>query len=300
MSRLLLAHPMFLALSPAEQAASSPYFPLGILYLAGYVRDSDADHDVVIFDGTFEDGYDAFEAALDREQPDIVGISGVLPTRQATLALAEMAHRRGLPVIVGGPDPTFDPGPYLAHEAVDLVVHHEGEQTMVALLDHLAAGTLDVEKLLDEPGIAFRRDGRIVVNPPRPPIEDLDALPLPARDLIDMDRYLEAWDENSGYRSVTVSTSRGCPYNCSWCAEAVHGQSFRQRSPESVAAEVRTLSQNYDISRLRLVDDVDGIERSWLEQWASAAEELDAVIPFEALNDLERQDIPLLDVRDSL
>ena len=298
MPTLLLAHPLFLALSPAEQASSSPYFPLGILYLASYVRE--AGHQVAVFDGTFEPGYEAFDAALDREQPDIVGISGVLPTREATLALAERAHQRGLPVIVGGPDPTFDPGPYLAHDAVDLVVHHEGEQTIVALLDHVAAGTLGVEHLLDEPGLALRREGRIVVNQPRPPIEDLDSLPLPARDLIDMDRYLEAWDENSGYRSVTVSTSRGCPYNCSWCADAVHGQGFRQRSPESVAAEVQALAQTYDISRLRLVDDVDGIERSWLEQWATAAENLDAAIPFEALNDLERQDIPLLDVRDSL
>ena len=81
---------------------------------------------------------------------------------------------------------------------------------------------------------------------------------------------------------------------------AVHGDSFRQRSPESVAAEMKALKETYQIDRLRVVDDVDGLDRSWIEDWAEAAEAADAVIPFEALNDLERQDIPMLDVRDSL
>jgi hypothetical protein len=80
----------------------------------------------------------------------------------------------------------------------------------------------------------------------------------------------------------------------------VHGNGFRQRSPESVAAEMKMLKETYQIDRLRVVDDVDGISREWLEDWAETAEKMDAVIPFEALNELERQDIPLLDVRDSL
>lgn len=298
MASIVLAHPLFLVDSPAEQASSSPYFPLGILYLASYLRE--AGHEVDVFDGTFSSGHQRFAERLDDRRPDVVGISGVLPTREAALALARLAKARGIAVIVGGPDPTAEPARYLADPAVDIVVHHEGEQTITALLDHVDAATLDLEHLTDEPGVAFRNDGEVVVNRTRPPIEDLDALPLPARDLIDVDRYLQEWDDESGYRSMTIATTRGCPYNCSWCENSVHGHGVRQRSPESVANEVKALQQRYDISRLRLVDDVDGIERSWLERWEAAAIELDAVVPFEALNDLERQDIPLLDVRDSL
>ncbi|MDH3680677.1 MAG: cobalamin-dependent protein [Acidimicrobiia bacterium] len=298
MAKLLLAHPLVLAMSPAEQEASSPYFPLGLLYVAGYVRA--AGHDVAIFDGTFADDYDAFDAALVTERPDVVGISGVLPTREAALILAAKAKRNGRVVIAGGPDPTAHPAAYLTGGAFDVVVHHEGEQTIGALLDRHDSGELTVDGLADEPGVAYRRDADVVVTPPRPPIDDLDALPLPARDLIDVERYLDAWDDANGYRSITVSTSRGCPYGCSWCTDAVHGAGFRQRSPESVAAEVRSLADRYDITRLRLVDDVDGIERGWLERWAEAAEALGAAIPFEALNDLQRRDIPLLDVRDTL
>ncbi len=80
----------------------------------------------------------------------------------------------------------------------------------------------------------------------------------------------------------------------------MHGSDYRQRSPESVAAEMKLLRDTYQIDRLRIIDDVDGISREWLEEWAETAVALDAAIPFEALNELERQDIPLLDVRDSL
>lgn len=298
MAKLLLAHPLFLTESPKERASGSPYFPLGLLYLAAYVRENG--HEVAVFDGTFAADRDAFDEALDRHRPDVVGLSCLLPTRETALALAERAHRFGAVVIAGGPDPTAEPTAYLAADTVDLVVHHEGEQTITALLDRFDSTTLTTRLLTDEPGVAYRRGGRVIVNQPRPPIQNLDSLPLPARDLIDMESYLNAWDESNGYRSMTIATSRGCPYNCSWCIDSVHGSGYRQRSPANVAAEMQVLKETYDIGRLRMIDDVDGIDRKWLDEWAARAEALDSVIPFEALNDLDRQDIPLLDVRDSL
>jgi radical SAM superfamily enzyme YgiQ (UPF0313 family) len=298
MAKILFCHPMFLNKSPDEQASSSPYFPLGLLYLAGYVRDQG--HDVAMFDATFAEDESAFAAALRAERPDVVGISALLPTREMALTLAQMAHEQGAIVIFGGPDPTKSVAEYAAFGQVDIVVHHEGEQTIAVLLDLFDAGQLNTTTLLEEPGVAFRDEGRIVINQPRPPIENLDEMPLPARDLIDMDRYLNVWQEMNGYSSLTISTTRGCPYNCEWCQDAVHGNGFRQRSPQSVAAEMKLLKETYQIDRLRVVDDVDGLSREWLEEWAQTAESIDAVIPFEALNELQRQDIPMLDVRDSL
>lgn len=299
MAKLLLCHPLFLSKNLEEQASGSPYFPLGLLYLAAYVRDNG--HQVSVFDGTFEADESAFVRALETSCPDVVGISILKPTKSTALKLATMASNRGVPVILGGPEPTKDPTGFLAHPQVDLVVHHEGEQTIVALLDLLDRGQLTPEHLKVERGIAFRdRQGVPNLNPPRPPISDLDSLPLPARDLIDMNRYLESWRDTNGYSSLTISTSRGCPYGCQWCQDAVHGADFRQRSPESVAAEMKIIKENYDLDRLRVVDDVDGIDRTWIEEWAREAAGLDAAIPFEALYDLKRQDIPMLDVRDSL
>ena len=299
MAKILLVHPLFLSQNPEEQALKSPYFPLGLLYLAGYVRAQG--HEVAVFDGSFEEDVSAFSARLAAERPDMVGISAVLPLREMALTLAAEAKTAGVLTLLGGPDPTKDPSRYLQFPQVDLVVHHEGEQTLDALLRLVDAGALTPDALRCEAGIAYRdASGKPVVNQPRPLIENLDELPLPARDLIDMERYLDTWREENGYSSLTISTSRGCPYGCDWCRDSVHGQNFRQRSPASVAAEMKQLKETYDIDRLRVVDDVDGIERDWVESWAEAAEEAEAAIPFEALYDLERQDLPMLDVRDTL
>ncbi len=299
LAKILLCNPLFLNESAEERALKSPYFPLGLLYLASYLRDRG--HAVEIFDGTFETGPEVFPQRLAEHKPDVVGITALLPTQTMALSLAQMAKDFGATVILGGPDPTRDPKSYLAHPQVDVVVHHEGEVTIVALLDLFDKGQLEASHLASELGIAFRDEaGEPVVKQPRPMIQDLDALPLPARDLIDMEQYLEAWREDNGYASLTISTTRGCPYECEWCQDAVHGSAYRQRSPESVAAEVKALKETYQIDRLRVVDDVDGISREWLNDWAEAAENTEAVVPFEALNDLERQDIPMLDVRDTL
>ena len=299
MAKILLCHPLFLSLNPEEQALKSPYFPLGLLYLAGYVRAQG--HTVAVFDGTFEEDASAFSTRLAAEKPDLVGISALLPLREMALTLAADAKAAGALTILGGPDPTKDPASYLQFPQVDMVVHHEGEQTLDALLRLIDAGPLTPELLAGEPGIAYRdAAGTPVVNQPRPLIENLDELPLPARDLIDMNRYLDTWRAENGYSSLTISTSRGCPYGCDWCQDSVHGQTFRQRSPQSVVAEMKQLKETYDIDRLRVVDDVDGIERDWVEGWANAAAAADAAIPFEALYDLERQDLPMLDVRDTL
>lgn len=298
MARILFAHPLFLSKSPSEQEQSSPYFPLGLLYLARFVRD--AGHDVSIFDGTFCDDEQDFAKQLQAEKPDVVGISALQPTRADALLLASMASEFGATVIMGGPDPTLDPATYLASSAVDVVVHHEGEQTIARLLELADSQTLTLDALEGEPGLAWRRDGSIVINEPRPPITDLDSLPLPARDLIDMDRYLQTWEQDRGYSSMTISTARGCPFGCQWCQDSVHGAGFRQRSPESVAAEVATLADTYDITRLRVVDDVEGMDRTWFERWAEAAIDTGITVPFEPLNDTQRKDLPLLDVQDSL
>jgi len=304
---ILLANPLFLDQDEAERELMTPYFPLGLLYLASYLRERDFSVDV--FDGTFADGETAFADALRRHRPRVVGLTALQPTRQAALTLAHIAHDFGATVILGGPDPTQTPATYLADPAVDIVVHHEGEETLVELLTILRrvngaarqSAPHAVPHLRAIRGLAFRdADGELVVTPPRSYLAELDSLPLPARDLIDMDKYLEVWRDQNGYASLSISVGRGCPYGCEWCQDAVHGPELRLRSPENVVAEMKALKEAYQIDRLRVVDDVDGLSREWLETWAEAAQAQDAVIPFEALNDLERKDIPMLDVRDTL
>lgn len=294
---LLLVNPVFLSQNEAEREMMNPYFPLGLLYLAAFVREQG--FSVEIFDGTFFDGLEDFEKTVERLSPEVIGITAVKPNQEMALALAEIAQRYGSKVVLGGPDPTYSPETYLLSSDVDLVVHHEGELTIVELLRAINSDQ-DFHQI---EGLAYRTTANeVVINPRRSFILNLDELPLPARDLIDMDKYLDTWRKHNGYASLTISIARGCPYGCEWCQDdkVVHGPDLRQRSPESVVAEVKALMEIYDIDRLRVVDDVDGLDREWIESWAKVAEAQGAVVPFEALNDLERQDIPMLDVRDSL
>lgn len=296
---ILLVNPVFLSQNEAERELMSPYFPLGLLYLGAFLRDRD--FQVEIFDGTFMDGDQDFIKALDKHNPKVVGITAVKPNREMVLELAEMAKDSGSFVIVGGPDPTYTPEYYLCDHSVDLVVHHEGELTLVKILEAMKVDENGFSSLVGMPGIAYREaNGDIVVNPRRPYLLNLDELPPPARDMIDIDKYLQVWKEQNGYASLSISVSRGCPYGCQWCADAVHGQEFRIRSAESVVAEVKSLMQTYNIDRLRVVDDVDGIDANWISDWAAVAQDQQAVLPFEALYEVERREIPMLDIRDSL
>jgi radical SAM superfamily enzyme YgiQ (UPF0313 family) len=296
---ILLVNPVFLSQNEAERELMSPYFPLGLLYLGAFLRDRD--FQVEIFDGTFMDGDQDFIKALDKHNPKVVGITAVKPNREMVLELAEMAKDSGSFVIVGGPDPTYTPEYYLCDHSVDLVVHHEGELTLVKILEAMKVDENGFSSLAGMPGIAHRdENGNVVVNPRRKYLLNLDELPPPARDMIDIEKYLQVWKEQNGYASLSISVSRGCPYGCQWCADAVHGQEFRIRSAESVVAEVKSLMQTYNIDRLRVVDDVDGIDADWISDWAAIAQDQQAVLPFEALYEVERREIPMLDIRDSL
>lgn len=296
---ILLVNPVFLSENETERELMSPYFPLGLLYLGAFLRDRD--FQVEIFDGTFMDGDQDFIKALDKHNPKVVGITAVKPNREMVLELAEMAKDSGSFVIVGGPDPTYTPEYYLCDHSVDLVVHHEGELTLVKILEAMKVDENGFSSLVGMPGIAHRdENGNVVVNPRRKYLLNLDELPPPARDMIDIEKYLQVWKEQNGYASLSISVSRGCPYGCQWCADAVHGQEFRIRSAESVVAEVKSLMQTYNIDRLRVVDDVDGIDANWISDWAAVAQDQQAVLPFEALYEVERREIPMLDIRDSL
>ena len=295
----LLVNPVFLSQNEAERDLMSPYIPLGLLYLGAFLRERG--YQVEIFDGTFQEDDRDFIAALEKYSPETVGITALKPNAEKVLRLAAIARQHGAFVIVGGPDPTYSPEFYLRDSSIDLVIHHEGELTMAEVLGSRPSREQRGGSFFDMPGIAYRRQsGEMVVNPRRDYVLNLDQLPQPARDLVDIDKYLQVWREQNGYASLSISVSRGCPYGCKWCAEAVHGQDFRIRSVENVVAEVKSLMNTYRIDRLRLVDDVDGIDAQWIADWAAAAEKEDAVLPFEALYEVERQDIPMLDIRDSL
>jgi anaerobic magnesium-protoporphyrin IX monomethyl ester cyclase len=289
MSRILFVNPFFLSESQLEQRLMTLYFPLGLLYLASVARE--AGHRVDVFDGTFQERGD-FPEQLARLRPEVVCVASWITVRRQATRLAEVAKARGATVIVGGPDPTRNPDRYLEQDAFDLLVLGEAEETLLEVLTALERE----RELAEVPGIACRNaQGRSIRTPARPAIMDLDRLPWPARDLIDVERYLRTWEHNHGYRSLTLAASRGCPDpGCQFCNDALLGAHLRLRSPENVVEEMADLQARFPLDRFRLVDDLEALPADWLQRLSARMLRMGVHVPFEDLKKTEIEGVRLL------
>jgi radical SAM superfamily enzyme YgiQ (UPF0313 family) len=197
-----------------------------------------------------------------------------------------MAKDQGAIVVLGGPEPYSYHQEYLARGA-DVVVSGEGELTLEELIPHLLEhGPRNLENIR---GIAFQApNGRIVETSPRPPLSDLDAQPFPDRNAIDIPRYLEAWRRERGKGAVSLITSRGCSYQCSWCSHSVFGFTHRRRSPQNVADEVESIVEEFQPEMLWYADDVFTVHHRWIYEYAGELEKRGLRVPFEAISREDR------------
>lgn len=292
MSEVLLGQSYYLRFDPKLWEAMQPYPPLGTLYAASYLRSRG--YDVALFDAMLAESEAEWDAALDRERPrfavlyednfNYLSKMCLLRMREAAFVMIRAARERGCTVIVAGSDATDHAGRYLLAGA-DFVLLGEGEYTLAELLDHLT-GRSDqpLEGIL---GLAYpdptQPDG-VKRTPRRPDIRDLDALPFPAWDLVDVPRYRDIWLRRHGYFSMNMVTTRGCPFHCNWCAKPIWGQRYNARSPENVAAELKWLRDNYQPDHIWFVDDIMGLKPGWLQRYADEVERLGVRTPFKSLH----------------
>ena len=288
MSDILLGHAYFLKYDVIERRVMKPYPPLGILYLSAYLKR--VGFGVQVFDSTFKDFQD-FEAVVQRTKPRIVGLYANIITRDNVFRLARIAKANGVEfVIVGGPDASEWYDRYFAN-GVDIIGTNEGEQTLEELIPWLQQkGLTGLENVR---GILFQRNGRVHRTPPRPAIADLDSLPWPDRDVLNMDEYFNAWKSRHGESSVSLITARGCPFHCAWCSSEVFGHTHRQRSPKDVVDEMLMLKERYKPDIMWISDDVLTINRKWTQEFVREVKARNAQHPYECLSrvDLVNRDI---------
>ncbi len=274
--RVLLVDPYVAREDPMERKFVELYPSLGLLTLGAYLRQDGVD--VAMVDLTFERDLRPVASALRRDPPTLVGVHTKTLTAPRAIEIAALAHAHGAAAVAGGPDAATRPELYLA-SGFDAVVPGEGERTLADLAGRLARG----EPVAETAGVLTRSGTRLVRGPPRPMIRGLDTLPLPAWDLVDMDRYLGRWQRQSGERRAAVLTSRGCPFDCSWCSKPTFGRTFRQQSPARVLEELAALKDRYRVDYVRFCDDVFGISRPWLETLLDGMLERDLGLKFECL-----------------
>jgi radical SAM superfamily enzyme YgiQ (UPF0313 family) len=208
------------------------------------------------------------------------------------------ARASGAAVMLGGPDPSADPRSYLA-AAADLVVLSEGELTaaeVVSAFESSGGGEPFRRSLSRIAGITYLERGRRVTTPAWPLLRNLDELPLPDREAIDIDRYLRIWKKTHGRSSLTFITSRGCPFQCTWCSKAVFGDGLRKRSVSSVLAEMRLLRERYGVEQFWIADDVFSIDKRWAKSFCRAVVEAGLETPFECETRVDVFDQEVLDL----
>ena len=291
MSEILIGQSYTLRFDPKLWEAMQPYPPLGALYAASYLRN--CGYEVGLFDAMLADSETEWLQALEQHRPrfailyednfNYLSKMCLLRMRQAALVMVEMARRQGCTVIVGGSDASDHPEQYLAGGA-DFVLAGEGEYTLGELLDHLTGRSPDPLESIQ--GLVFLDPltSNLIQTPRRPDIRELDKLPFPAWDLVDIARYQDTWRKQHGYYSMNMVTTRGCPFHCNWCAKPIWGQRYNIRSPENVVAEIKWLNDTYHPDHINFVDDILGLKPGWLPHFADLLEAQQKRLPFKCLS----------------
>ena len=286
--------------NPATLRASVPrpieaYPLLGHGYVASYLENKG--FSVGIFDAAFDRRRMAlFREVLKTETPRVVGIYGHISSRLSAFAFAREAHRQGLLTVAGGPDATGYYAEYMRN-GFDIVVRGEGEETARALMEWVRAGS-KTGMLKDIAGLAYRTsEGELVVNAPRPYIDEIDLLPPPRRDEKIYTPYLASWHKARGFTSLPIMGARGCPYSCAFCYRPIFGQKYRKRSPSLIVAELEDCARRFGVQHFRFIDDTFVVDKNWVNELSDLIQQSGLNLSFDVL---ARPELITTDLADTL
>ena len=283
--------------------------PLGIAYIAAVLKKSGYTVKILDFlvckefsvaptgDGGIAYGapWPVIRQKIAGENPDIVGISNAFTTQfenAVRMADAVKEINNKIYVVVGGAHPSAMPGDFFEKSnSVDAIIAGEGENTFLEL-----AGALRENKDLSTiKGLVYKKDGRIYSTPARAHIEDLDALPLPAYELLDMEEYFRkryqlissrpAFIYPGSERTVNLITSRGCPYNCVFCSiHQTMGYKWRAHSTEYVLNHIKFIKEKFAVTHLHFEDDNLTLDRERFKKIIDGLIKLGAAITWDTPN----------------
>lgn len=270
MGKVLFSHSYYYKLDPKQWKAGTPYPPIGTAYAASFLRENG--YTVSLFDVGLKDKPDEIENIIKNENPNYLVLFDdgfnyltkmcLTNMREAAFNMMKYGKQNNCIVIVCSSDSTDHYEQYLM-EGADFVLLGEGEQTLLELLN-----TLDKKEDHNNlKGIAYSNGENIVKNPPREVIRDLDILPNPAWDLIDVDAYRKVWQNNGNKFTLNIATTRGCPYKCNWCAKPIYGQRYNSRSPKRVVDEIEFIINNYGVNKFWMCDDIFGLKPQWVQEF---------------------------------
>lgn len=275
-NHILFTHSYFLRFDPKQWATAQPYPPLGTLYAAALLREHG--YSVSLFDTMFAHKPQEIYKALYQHTPRYLVLYDdgfnyltkmcLTNMREAAITMMILAKAEGCTIIVSSSDATDHYEQYLRNGA-DFVILGEAEQTLLELINAIEQGETDFQGI---PGLVFSQNAQPVKTVRRQVMKDLDALPFPAWDLVDLAPYRAMWLKSSGYFSLNMATTRGCPFKCNWCAKPIYGNRYNSRTPENVILELKLLKEIAPFDHIWFCDDIFGLKPGWVHAFANLVE----------------------------
>ena len=275
MNKILFTHSYFYRFDPKSWLMRQPYPPLGTILAAAVIRQEG--YPVALFDTNLKDSPNEIIPVLTELRPRYLVVYDdcfnyltkmcLTNMRDAAFEMIKIGKTHGCIVIISSSDSTDHYQKYL-DKGADYVIRGEAEETLKELINHLEKPNSDIE---DITGVYYREGGHNFRQ--RPLIQDLDSLPMPAWDLIDMQSYRSVWISGRRPFTLNIATTRGCQYRCNWCAKPIYGYSYKSRSPEKVIDEIAFLMNNYNAQEFWMCDDIFGQKPNWLNEFNALAKE---------------------------
>ncbi len=235
--------------------------PLGLMYLSAFLKRAGYKNIKLIHMDAARVTMKQLETEIGSYYPDIIGLSSIVSEAKCMQEIAFLAKQL-LPnslIVTGGPYPTAYLDDCLSNPAIDLIVKEEGEYTFLEIVKNYEK-KLSLTKI---EGICFKKNGKVIHNPDRPFIENLDELPYPDWDAIEIENYKNFQSQSPllyKEKYMNIATSRGCPYNCTFCHHIL-GKKFRAHSAERVFSEISALYHKYNIRNFEISDDIFNFDR---------------------------------------
>ncbi len=270
MHNIVFSHTYYYKFDAKQWANKTPFPPLGTLYAASYLRVNN--YNVSLFDTNLIDNPKTIKSFLDQKQPQLFVLYDdgfnyltkmcLTTMRDAAFEMITIAKQYNCKIIVNSSDATDHFEKYLDAGA-DYIIKGEGELTLKTLADALTQGT-SIEEVK---GVIYKQDNAIIKNPERPVLKDLDQLPLPAWDLIDMLSYKTIWESGGNQFTLNIATTRGCPFKCNWCAKPIYGNRYNSHSPKYITEHIKFLSKTYGVNKFWMCDDIFGLKPNWVQNF---------------------------------
>ncbi len=270
MNDIVFSHSYFYKFDHKQWSNKTPYPPLGTIYAASFMREKG--YSTGLFDTNLANSPEEIIPYLKKQNPSFFVLYDdgfnyltkmcLTNMRTAAFKMIEIAKSLNCFVICSSSDSTDQYEKYL-EKGADVVIKGEGEITLNNLIE-----TINSKKDLSEVlGIIYKKENNIIKNTSRNVLKNLDELPMPAWDLIDIESYKKVWASGKKEFTLNIATTRGCPYKCNWCAKPIYGNRYNSHSPEYISNQIQFLSDTYQVNKFWMCDDIFGLKPNWVQNF---------------------------------